>query len=531
MKLFLQLLNIIGVLLFISLFDFGQAYDRTAYLCSICLSSVENMDPQNANAKGFMDGCAKQFSERDCVMFFSENSFENADKLNAASVNDPRQACRELSFCPSMESNAPWKNKVSSSEGSNLDIRVSRAMGTRGYDKVRVSLISNSSVSSSIFDYSAQFKYKWTQNYLNTGIVTITPGEKTTISVTPTTDIEVFIPKEGAGVRGVILADPCFQSEWIVCVFQDKFQMYDRTIALLNAINAHDDNSFWQILGDNFYDQTGEASASWFNGLSMATKSKVFASVPGNHDFWVNAMPVLEVPADQLGNGFMQFYGQDVVASIQQNAAGSTSPYDFSVSPTTGTRGSTARLPKASDFFFYNKMGNIGFIGYSGTYTFAEMTAYFNDACTWATSADVDVLLLLGHWNGEGDGCPADASVPAAYKELMSLPACAAVAPKMKYFMGHKHCNYVTETDIGFMVGAVGMADSDCVGTFGIPVVDSTDGKFNVYYFPISQAGSSGFDNYDGTLSCFLANGVSGCYHLAQLWSSTSLGLAATPTH
>ena len=80
------------------------------------------------------------------------------------------------------------------------------------------------------------------------------------------------------------------------------------------------------------------------------------------------------------------------------------------------------------------------------------MSAYFTEACEWASSAGVDVLLLLGHWNSEGDGCTADAAVPAAYQELIKLPACAAVSSKMKYFMGHKHCNYVTETDIGFMV-------------------------------------------------------------------------------
>jgi hypothetical protein len=80
------------------------------------------------------------------------------------------------------------------------------------------------------------------------------------------------------------------------------------------------------------------------------------------------------------------------------------------------------------------------------------MTPYFTEACTWATQANVDTILLLGHWDGSGDGCPSDASVPAAYKELTNLPACAAVSSKIKYFMGHKHCNYVAETDVGFMV-------------------------------------------------------------------------------
>jgi Calcineurin-like phosphoesterase len=92
----------------------------------------------------------------------------------------------------------------------------------------------------------------------------------------------------GEGVRGVILADPCFQSEWIVCVYQTKFSTFERTTTLLNAINAHDDVSYFQILGDNFYDQAGEATSQWFAALSDQSKSKVFATVPGNHDYWVS---------------------------------------------------------------------------------------------------------------------------------------------------------------------------------------------------------------------------------------------------
>jgi len=189
--------------------------------------------------------------------------------------------------------------------------------------------------------------------YLNTKLVTITPGVKSSIAVSSTTNIDVLIPKENEGTRGVIIADPCFQSTWIVCAYQGKFQTFSRTTELLNAINARDDVSFFQILGDNFYDQTGDATASWFAALTLESKSKVFATVPGNHDYWVNAMPSLEVPSDQLGNGFMQYYGQDVIASV---ASGSSTPYDFSISPTAGTRGSSERLPLASNYFFYNKV-------------------------------------------------------------------------------------------------------------------------------------------------------------------------------
>jgi hypothetical protein len=59
-------------------------------------------------------------------------------------------------------------------------------------------------------------------------------------------------------------------------------------------------------------------------------------------------------------------------------------------------------IPKSSDYFFYNKMGNVGFIGYSGAYSFDDMKNYFSEACSWAAEdTSLDVLLLVGHWNNE----------------------------------------------------------------------------------------------------------------------------------
>ncbi len=62
------------------------------------------------------------------------------------------------------------------------------------------------------------------------------------------------------------------------------------------------------------------------------------------------------------------------------------------------------------------------------------------------------------------------------------------------------------------------MSDAtSCGGNFGIPVVDTVDGKFNVYFFPIAQANE--YDNFDTVLSCIKSGGVSNCYHLAQRWT------------
>jgi hypothetical protein len=75
------------------------------------------------------------------------------------------------------------------------------------------------------------------------------------------------------------------------------------------------------------------------------------ASVPGNHDFWINAAPVYHTPNDQLGNGFMQWYGQDAAAAVSSEASGQTSPYDFSVNP-DGEDADEYSIPPVSNFFW-----------------------------------------------------------------------------------------------------------------------------------------------------------------------------------
>jgi hypothetical protein len=68
----------------------------------------------------------------------------------------------------------------------------------------------------------------------------------------------------------------------------------------------------------------------------------------------VNASPELYVPADQLGHGFMQYYGQDTLG------ASASSPYDFSVDPDAGDTSDPSRgaesIPVANNFFFFNQV-------------------------------------------------------------------------------------------------------------------------------------------------------------------------------
>jgi hypothetical protein len=85
----------------------------------------------------------------------------------------------------------------------------------------------------------------------------------------------------------------------------------------------------------------------------------------------------------------MQFYGQDVFASISQ-----TEPYDFNINPDIVYNTSAS----ANNFFEYNQLGNVLFIGYSGIHTFQENSAYFVEACTYAKDNEdtIDLIFLLG---------------------------------------------------------------------------------------------------------------------------------------
>lgn len=473
----------------------------------MCVPTIQYLMNNAKDIHSFHEACQVYFPAETCGSFKIPDHFELINVNSKIPRKTARENCETLHFCPLKD--------YSTATTSDFDFRVSKAIGNKGYNQIRLSVISNTTIASPYFTYNAPFQYRWTNKILNTGLVTVNPGQATTFNIAGQT-ITINLPVENQGTRGIILADPCITSEWIVCLYKDKYNTYDHMGELLNAMNANNDISFWQVLGDNFYDQEGEATASWFATLSSATKSKVLHTTPGNHDFWVNASPKLSVPWDQYGNGLMQFYGQDTLG-----ASGNV-PYDFSINP-DGEYGRERgeNIPPASNYFFYNKVGNIGFIGYSGAHSYESMIPYFNEACSWASSANPDVVLLVGHWNQDGDGCETTATVPNVYAEMKSLPACQPIISKLKYFMGHKHCNYVTETDNGFMVGGGGMSDKDCMGDFGFTVVDTMDKRFKVYYFPIAHA--SDYDNYDSILSCVKTNGVAGCYHLAQKWTDIPL--------
>ena len=115
-------------------------------------------------------------------------------------------------------------------------------------------------------------------------------------------------------------------------------------------------------------------------------------------DYWVHGSPSAYVPkVDQVGNGFMQYYGQDSAASFKNDAAHDATPFDFSVNPDTNAastspevdssvssssssssyankigRDALTSLAALHNFFHYNRIGNVAFVGFSGAYQFSD---------------------------------------------------------------------------------------------------------------------------------------------------------------
>lgn len=202
------------------------------------------------------------------------------------------------------------------------DFRVSPGFGKKPYGTLRVSAVTASSgVAPSLtvngqpatWQYSARFKceqspprarpvestkadpagnprrYKWTDNALHTTIVA--PGVNVTVGGA-TVPVRPF-PQSSTGVAGVLIGDPCINDASILslvaCFYGKKFQTATRTPALLNAfVGNQSAMDFWGLLGDNFYDRTGEATKKMFSAISQETKAKPFLTVPGNHDYWVS---------------------------------------------------------------------------------------------------------------------------------------------------------------------------------------------------------------------------------------------------
>mmetsp|Transcript_49155 Transcript_49155/g.105292 ORF Transcript_49155/g.105292 Transcript_49155/m.105292 type:complete len:485 (+) Transcript_49155:62-1516(+) len=462
-------------------------------------------------AQGACGGLPGKLTCGACLDIVAGQPCDRYDTCECMSPEHLAKGCVAAGFCD------PVQAGPAVSEGFGL--RIAKAHGKRDYNYVRVSVVTQTPEvpEADFFDYSSQFKYRWTDNYLHTGLKEVTPGKVNTFTIGKQT-VSVKIPEAGAGAAGVMIADPCFKSTTysspVGCSYGGKFQTDVRTPALLNAFVGSEDIDFWSILGDNFYDRTGAGSKEFFAKLSTEVKATPMVTVPGNHDYWVLGDPLVGTVADQCGNGHMQFYAQDAEASLLAQPGDSTPPFNFTVDPAgKGLLGCDKASPDNSRF--YHQFGNIGLIAQSGAFGLEEYNGFMTESCKWLGTPGIEVGVIVGHWDKGGLGAGRDMDVPEFYDEMAKLPGCKemAEAGNLKFFMGHTHCNVPHphgHNDTGFMVAGQGM--SGC-SNYGIPVFDTTEDRNRVFYFDASTE-----DTFNNVTSCVGAKGWRNCLSLAEIW-------------
>lgn len=397
-----------------------------------------------------------------------------------------------------------------------MDLKVAKAMYDKGYNKVRVSVVTTPDTEKDcdfgdFFDYNEKFYGVEGNNMmtfnLRTALKEVEPGAKCALDIAGEKVI-MNTPKAGARVRGLLFSDPCIRQQLPgpACPLGDTFKVKERFSKAINELVGSDEVDFWGILGDNWYDATGKILIEFAEELSLQAKSKAFITVPGNHDFWNAGAPELGQPGgvDHFGYGFLQYYGLDVVAS---NA---THPYDFSIKPAKSISDPPVTgIPELENFVFYHQIGNTAHFGQSGAHgtslnpatSHSLLDPYMKKFCDWVGGADdIHTLMIYGHWNGPNLGCQPGMSAVDTYKNIMKLEGCSK--KKGLYFTGHDHCNrlmpnsWVGTDDpltVGFMIGASGMK-GDCSDMSGFVIVDSMpDAKDGpnaaVDYYPADDAG------------------------------------------
>eukprot|EP01012_Entosiphon_sulcatum_P025689 TRINITY_DN3103_c0_g1_i1.p1 TRINITY_DN3103_c0_g1~~TRINITY_DN3103_c0_g1_i1.p1 ORF type:complete len:410 (-),score=53.23 TRINITY_DN3103_c0_g1_i1:72-1268(-) len=378
---------------------------------------------------------------------------------------------------------------------AELDVRVSRALGSR--DGLRISVIDGNPQTNygGFFDYNAQFKYKWTNFSLHSVLKQNVPKGQNTFSIANET-ITINVPANNAPVRGVVFGDPCvYATDFSLLCEGDVGQHLP---VLLNHIQAKSKVDWWSILGDNFYDRTGHNSAKFFSQLSAAVKATPLLTVPGNHDYWIAGSPGLQTDADQFGVGFMQYYGQDTISGKNDTI----NFLDFSVKP------SVNHIAHPSNFFFYNMIGNIGFIGYGAAYEWDQLSPYFTEACTYFQTNKPAWLWLLGHWSDSNDGCPDGMNVPALYSRIKSLPGCNVLGFKNMY--GHSHVNKKI-SDVQYLIGATGFLAEQNGPGFAY-IATKPDGRQLIVNFLFDGS------HYSKLEQCLATTDIEDCVHLGTVW-------------
>jgi len=411
--------------------------------------------------------------------------------------------------------------RLNSTMVSGVDLRVSKACGP-SYNKVRISAITQSSYppkSTVPWQYSKQFQWKWTQYYLHSSLIDIIPGTPYMLQVGgETTKIE--IPQKGRATGGILFAD--ILTHWGNGL---TYQVRERSAKFLNLVMGDSSMHWWYIIGDNFYDNSGWITKQYFDLLNIDAKRKVSGAVMGNHDYWINGSPQNGDESDSLGIGHTQWYATDSAWSLVGD--GGKTPFDWSKDPRGQSKSHFPPMNPTNNIW-WNTMGNIGMLAYSGAFGWDTYASYFDQACNQFTNDNVAHVLVLTHWSVGGLGCQNGMTAHDALVHLKQLPSCSAVKDKMHYVDGHTHCNQIMGSD-GWMIGGNGYP-SDCQQFGHLYIKTTNSGHMEVWYFHFADKSNS--NRFDATYSCIQQYGINGCLKspYAQKWYSSGDGPKPTPT-
>lgn len=430
-------------------------------------------------------------------------------------------------------------------------IRVTKGMMSRPYGSVRVSLISPTETLDKVsgFDYNKQFEWKWQQLALSSSLLQVpasqlASGAPLAVPFTwmhGSANATLSLPKQGEGTVGLMIADPCvgigLGATPGYCAAASRFHTADRIPEMTNAMLADGSIQYWATLGDNWYDPKGDISQTVYSRYSQKVLEAINVVIPGNHDYWSFGPTLWPSPfGEQCGNGFMQFNAMDTMAAKGVSNGSAAAPFDFSVDPATGITKGADCAAKHTNMNFYQQIGNVAIIGYTGAASYDELAPFFGEACA-AVGAEpsVQAVFLVSHWDDASGvtGGHADSTTPEAFSRVMRLDGCKEFHAKsmFKWVTGHTHCNTIAPylakygdevASAGFRVSGMGMAASEDTcrvaanGThdpshaaepnFGFPIFDSTNGRLRILYFDTNDDAK-----YAAALACVQQNGWHGC--------------------
>jgi hypothetical protein len=173
-----------------------------------------------------------------------------------------------------------------------------------------------------------------------------------------------------------------------------------------------------------------------------------------------------------------------------------------------------------SNTFWYYAMGNVAYISFSNAYDWGDSKPYFQEACKWVKDTNPALVVLQGHWNNVDLGAMPNMDTEHVFPKLQTLDGCDKLGSRLKFVEGHYHCNKIIKNNTGFMLGSFGM--TNCGGDFGLPILDTRQGTAKLYYFELGKQGHR-TEDFDAIIDCFKTRGYSKCIKYAQVWMEEPL--------